>query len=280
MRTEEFTTGLILNEKAITEHDGDLWIEGFAADVALDDQDEYFDAKALEDAARDFMASGNTPLLYHHKPDMQMGEITVLEPRHRPDGRLGLWMKARVDKPAPSHPILADAYQKVARGTMKGLSVAGRFFGEQTPDGWRIGSAKFREVSVTPLPVNSGTLAAVAQKAFEADIDDTKPCTDCEERAAAEGALSGLKETVNAMKGLWDSIQQKSAPTAEQRKKFGMHPGGEFPIWHCGSGPGSVKSALHLAGHSKLPKTKVMAHIRGRASDLGCPIKDGDSHKD
>ena len=83
MRSEDFTTGLILNEKAVTEHDGDLWIEGWAADVSLDDQDEYFAKKALEDAAAEFMASGNTPLLLSHDPKHLMGEVTLLEPRQR-----------------------------------------------------------------------------------------------------------------------------------------------------------------------------------------------------
>lgn len=275
-RTEEFYTDALLGEKAqVSEHDGALWIEGWAADISLDDQDEYFSYDALKAGAEAFVASGNMPLLYHHKPDMQLGEITQFEARQEGD-RAGIWMKARIDP--TNHPILSDVYDKVKRGTMKGLSVAGRFFGEPTANGWKIARAHFRETSVTPFPVNPRTLATVTGKAVEAFED----CGDCEERAKAEQAVTGMRGVVLALETIWEGLQQKSAPTAEQRKKFGMHPGGEFPIWHCGTGPGSVKSALHLAGHSKLPKTKVMAHIRGRASDLGCPqqVKDTDSHKD
>lgn len=265
-----------MDEKAVTERDGDLYIEGWAADVGLDDQDEYFTGEALKAAAAEFMSSGNTPLLFHHKADMQLGEVTLLEPREREPGHWGLWMKARVEKPSDSHPILADAYRKIARGTMKGLSVAGRFFGERTPQGMRLARAKFREISVTPFPVNSATLASVAAKAFPADED-----CGCNDVEAAEQALTGAKALVESLSDLWDAIRGKAAPTAEQRKQYGMSPDGAFPIWHCGSGPGSVKSALHLAGHSKNhSRDSVMAHIRSRAKALGCPIKDTDSHKD
>jgi len=274
LRTEDFFADSILGEKAVViERDGDLWIEGWAADVNIDDQDEFFDGKALEEAAQEFMASGNTPLLYHHRPDQLLGEITVLEPREREPGKTGLWMKARVDQEVAAHPTLGTVYKQIKRGTMKGLSVAGRFFGEPTPKGWRIGRAKFREVSVSPLPINSGTLAAVAGKAF-GEIP-CEPCQQAEEREQALTLLDGLKATRDALQGLWDAMQKKAAPTAEQRKKYGMADG-SFPIWHCGSGPGSVKSALKLAGHGNQPKDKVMAHIRARAKALGCPIKQDD----
>lgn len=267
-QTDFYTDATPMGQKAlVSEHDGDLYIEGWAADIALDDQDEHFTAKALTDAAADFMASGNTPLLFHHKTDMQLGEVTLLEPRRRDNGNLGLWMKARVERPAASHPILSDAYQKIARGTLRGLSVGGRFFGKPSAQGTVLERAKFREISVAPLPVNSTTLASLAAKAFQ---EEPEPCTDCEERAKAEEAVSSLKETVNALGGLWDAMRGKAAPTAEQRKKYGMADG-SFPVWHCGSGPGSVKSAMKLSGHGNQDKAKVLAHIRRRASALGCP---------
>lgn len=195
-REGQFRTESILDQKAIVTEagDGDLIIEGWAADVAVDDLDEYFDEKALTEAASTFMAHGNRPLLFHHKPDMQLGEVLNLEPRTREDGSFGLWMKARVDQPAPSHPVLADAYQKIKRGTMKGLSVAGKWFGEQTPEGWRIVRAAFREISVAPLPVNPNTLAGLAGKAVqEWDDDDPAEAERLLERANA------LADTLEAL---------------------------------------------------------------------------------
>lgn len=207
-RTVNFSINGVLGEKAqVTEEDGDLYIEGWAADITLDDQDEYFSYDALKAAADEFMAQPNRPLLYHHKPDMQLGEIITFEARQTAE-RAGIWMKARVDEPAPSHPILADVYRKVKRGTMKGLSVAGRFFGEPTPNGWRIGRASFRETSVTPFPVHPRTLATVVGKAveeFDAEPDDT------EDRRRAEAALTGLKGTVEVLGSVWEKLESRSA---------------------------------------------------------------------
>jgi hypothetical protein len=79
-----------------------------------------------------------------------------------------------------------------------------------------------------------------------------------------------MKALTESLVDLWEAIRYKSAPTAEQRKKYGMADG-SFPVWHCGSGPGSVKSAMKLSGHGNQDKAKVLAHIRRRASALGCP---------
>lgn len=158
-----------LGQKAVvTEADnGDLYIEGLAADFGMDSVDEAFEPGAFEQAVKDFKASGNMPLLYHHKPSEMLGEVVDLD--LRPDG---LWMKARIDKPAHNSHPLYDVYSKVKRGTMKGLSVAGRFFRRRTADGIKIYRAGLREISVTPLPVNERTLVGAGAKAFADPVSD------------------------------------------------------------------------------------------------------------
>jgi phage head maturation protease len=128
--TDFYTDTAMLGQKAqVTEDNGDLYIEGWAADIAKDDQDETFSFDALKAGAEAFVASGNMPLLYHHKPDLQLGEIIDFEARQ--DGeRSGIWMKARVDGEVRAHPALGAVYGQIKRGSMKGLSVAGRFFTE------------------------------------------------------------------------------------------------------------------------------------------------------
>lgn len=174
---------VVLGDKAqvSTTEDGDLLIEGWASDTGLDQQDEYFTADALANAARDFNAKPNRPLLYHHKPDHQLGEVLSLDAKGE-----GLWFTARIDKPTAGS-WAEDVYSKVKRGTMKGVSVGGKFWRELQPDGKaRIFKADFFETSITPLPVNPRGLMQVAQKAFPTDTPD--------EYAELDAGLQALRD--------------------------------------------------------------------------------------
>lgn len=101
----------------------------------------------------------NPILCFHHKYDMALGvveEATI-------DAR-GLFIRARLDAPEPGT-VFADIYRKVKSGTIKGLSVGGRFKRKPTPSGPRIYSAELVEISVTPLPMEANSLFAVTGKA-------------------------------------------------------------------------------------------------------------------
>lgn len=168
-----FEAGGQLATKAIEDETGDLIFEGLAAPITADDEDEAFEEKALANAIDEFMA-GNRPLLYNHT-GLTLGTVEHLE--HRPG--VGLWMKARVVKPEPGTEA-ADIFTKVKRGAIRGISTAGRFWrravadseksGDPLQEKFRIWKSRFREISLTPIPVHPDALGAVAQKSF-ADLD-------------------------------------------------------------------------------------------------------------
>lgn len=242
-------------EKAVSE-DGDLHIEGIAADYEPDRQGEAFLPGAFDNAIQKYLDAGG-PLCYHHKPSMQLGQVTEMRPT---DG--GLAMKAVI--PKPDDPALLDIYKKIKRGMMRGLSLSGRALQRMTPAGPRIGEIDIQETSITPVPVGPGAMFKVAQKAFPDDYPD--PATNEQLKLYFETQFDDTFNRLNTV------IEKASGPTAEQRKKYGMA-GGEFPIWHCGAGPGGVIAAKSDIGRTKLDKAAVKAHIRRRAKALGCPDK-------
>lgn len=255
-RTEaDFHAEAYLGAKAHVEQqdDGGLVIEGYAATWGEDDQDERFEPGAFDEGIKSFLER-NPLLAYHHDGGKALGRVEHLE--NRSDG---LWMRAHIDPPIDQKGWAAEVIDKIKRGTIRGLSVRGKFHRRVGPDGRiRIWKSGLREISVTPLPVSPESLFAIAGKAFP-DIDE-------DEVAQLEAALDGVKAILDDC----GCDGQKAAPSAEQRKKHGMSDGA-FPVWHCGSGPGSVKSALHLAAHSKThSEESVKAHIRKRAKALGC----------
>lgn len=149
----------IEGKATVLEDGGDLYIEGYASDYGVDRQDEAFEPGAFDQAITDFMK--NPALIYHHDFAKSLGVVEALERRDE-----GLWMRARVDKPAAGS-WAEDVYNKIKRGSIKGLSVGGRFHRRLSPSGPRIHRADLVEISVTPTPVNPRTLFAVAGKAFE-----------------------------------------------------------------------------------------------------------------
>ena len=213
----DFFVDTTLGQKAVvTEGDGgDLWIEGLAADYGMDEQDEAFEDGAFADAVNDFKASGNMPLLYHHKGDQQLGEVTELE--IRPEG---LWMKARIDKPAHNSHPLYDVYTKVKRGTTKGLSVAGRFFRRMSPDGMKIYRANLREISVTPLPVNERTLVAAGAKAFS-DEELAPPTNDADPKTVISKMLTDMKALMAAAEATLENVEVETSKEGQADGEIG-----------------------------------------------------------
>lgn len=187
-QTAEFQYDFILSQKAaeITEDPdtGDLYIEGYASDFDVDRQDEAFEPGAFEEGLKSFMRT-NPVMLYHHKYDHALGQYV--------DARLdekGLWVKGRVDKPAPGS-WAEDVFNKIKRGTIRAFSVGGIFKRRNTPNGPRIFKCDLAEISVTPFPVNPRTtFAVVAGKAFdgvevpEAEADETDAPELTEEQIA------------------------------------------------------------------------------------------------
>lgn len=176
MDQADFNLGVSLPlEKALTETvDGDLLIEGLAADYSVDRQGEAFQPGCFEKAIGKFLERGG-PLMYHHKHDQQLGQVTALESRAD-----GLFIKATIPKPADGSP-LGDIYNKIKRGMMKGVSVFGQCKREMTPNGMRIVDTDLQEISITPMPIGPNTLIGVAQKAFPADF--TEAALSAEEEA-------------------------------------------------------------------------------------------------
>lgn len=164
MHIESFSLeGKALNEPIEVE-DGDLLIEGWAADFSgIDRQGENFTDGAFERGAKAFLA-GSAPLCFHHKAEKVLGK--VLDLREVP-GR-GIWMRARVDGAIRTHPELRTIYNQIKRGTLKGLSVGGFFKRKLTELGTRISDVDLTEVSITAVPIHAKPgFAVVAGKAME-----------------------------------------------------------------------------------------------------------------
>lgn len=256
MAQGDFNLGVTLPlEKALTEtEDGDLIIEGIAADYEPDRVGEAFVPGVFAKAIEAFLSRGG-PLMFHHKHDQQLGQVKELRETDK-----GLFIKAIVPKPADGSP-LRDHYDKIKRGMMRGLSTWGTAIRERTRDGIKIVEVDLQEISVTPLPVGPNAMFNVAAKAFPADF------AEVEDEDAAE-----LRRWFDLRYDELERKLAKASPTAEQRKKYGMA-GGEFPIWHCGDGPGGVGAAKSDLGRTKLSRDAVLAHIRRRAKALGCADK-------
>lgn len=265
-----------LGAKAVTVGDaGDLLIEGYASTWDTDRQGEAFVPGSFKEAIKSFL-DGAAPLLYQHKDGQQLGTVEHLEEREK-----GLWMRARVPQPPQGAP-LRHQYELAKRGMLRGASVRGLM----RKLGNKLRMQDLYEISMTPSPVNAGGLVAVAQKALS-DEDETDPPPPDDAEAVRQWLADRFIEAEEALNEVEARVQKVEAaipdpPAAEeegekaisqeQRDKYGMS-GGEFPIWHCGSGPGGVGAALSDLGRTKLSRSSVMAHIRRRAKALGCTDK-------
>jgi len=172
-----FTYDFTLEGKgAVRDEDDHLILEGLAADFDFDREDEAFEPGAFDEGMKSFM-SRNPIVCYHHKYDLALGQVLEWESKAQ-----GPWVKVRVDRPEP-HTPLADVYNKIKSGVIRGFSIGGRFHRRTDEQGrTRIHKCDVAELSVTPLPINPRTLFAVAGKAFGEDPD----------LDAAEAAISKL----------------------------------------------------------------------------------------
>ena len=160
-----FQADFVLDRKAVHEEDDHLIVEGYAADFGEDREDEAFEPGAFDEGMKAFMQS-NPIVVYHHKYDQPLGTVMEWEKKSQ-----GPWVKVRVERPEPQTP-LADVYNKIKSGIVKGFSIGGRFHRRQDAEGrTRIHRCDVAELSITPLPVNPRTLFAVAGKAFGEDPD-------------------------------------------------------------------------------------------------------------
>jgi HK97 family phage prohead protease len=289
--SREFVLDTLLSEKAVQDpaDNGDLMIEGYAADIGIDRQGEFFEPQAFEASIQEFLDS-NPVLLYHHHNDQQLGMVKALE--SRPDG---LWMKAVVPRPAETSPLL-DVYEKMKRGMMRGLSVRGLF--HRRPGTSRIYKADLAEISVTPFPVNPRTLFAVAQKAYPDEIVEPKPkepeptAPTLDEKAVASletqveeagrvfedlatlmsDVEAGVSPTASELTA--DDFEGKSDASANQRKNWAKSgvamQDGSFPITHCGSDSYSNGAARSRAHSGNASESAIMSHIVKREKALGC----------
>lgn len=164
---QDFQLDTILDAPAkslVEQENGDLVIEGYAANYEIDRAGEFFVPGVFKKAIDTYLARG-APLLYHHKLDRQLGQVIEAEEREH-----GMWVKAIVPKPVEDWAV--DVYNRVRRGMTKGLSVRGNWTPIPTARGGRIGDADIIEVSITPTPVQAGALFSLAGKAL-ADYEPT-----------------------------------------------------------------------------------------------------------
>lgn len=154
--------------KSLDEDDGDIIIEGYAADFEVDRQGERFLENAFDDACRK-AENGKIPLLLEHNNNMPLGLVEELAV-HR--GK-GLWTKARITAKAAAEAWdgAKGKIEMIRRGVMKGLSVRGHSWGRMTPTGPEIGHIDLAEISVTPVPVQPGALFAVTKKSLDYAVD-------------------------------------------------------------------------------------------------------------
>lgn len=208
----EFQLDFLLDQKAastvITEDEnGDLYIEGYAADFEVDRQDEAFEPGAFAAGLKSFMDT-NPIMLYHHQYDKALGQYV--------DARLdqkGLWVKGRVDKPAPGS-WAEDVVQKIKTGTIRGFSVGGIFKRRVNAETGRpsIFHCDLAEISVTPFPVNPRTMFAVAGKAFEGVEIPSLPEVDGEVRAEDEELVA---YAVAELQRVFDRIEKRQKPQGD-----------------------------------------------------------------
>lgn len=180
-----FTFDFALDADARVELDGKaLRIEGYAAGFSRDRENEAFERGVFDKGLEKYFAR-NPILCYHHHTDQALGVVEEA----KLDGK-GLFVKARLDDPEPGTP-LADVYNKVKSGTIKGFSVGGLFKRKMTPKGVRIHEADVAEISVTPVPMEPGSLFALAGKAFGVDEELDAELAALEKFSAAVDLLEG-----------------------------------------------------------------------------------------
>ena len=210
-----FEYNFILDGKAVDDKpkptieeldDGALLIEGYASDFGLDRENEAFEPGAFERGIKSFIET-NAPLCYHHKRDVQLGEVVEAQTDDH-----GLKIKARIDPTEPGTE-LRNIWNRIKAGSMKGLSVGGFFRRKLTDKGWRIHDVDLTEISVTPVPVNPRTtFAVVAGKAFDGVEIPRLPSEAGDVREEDEWAVA---EAVAILTRVFDAIEKRGQKKPE-----------------------------------------------------------------
>lgn len=188
----------LIGAKSVTVDDsGDLIIEGYAATWEKDRQGEAFVPGSFRETIKSFL-SGAAPLLYQHKDGAQLGTVEHLEEREK-----GLWMRARAPEPPEGSP-LRHPWMLAKRGMLRGVSVRGLM----RKVGDKIGMQDLYECSMTPLPVNAGGLASVAQKALS---DETDPPPPDDAEAVSQWLADRFKEADEALNEVEARVEKMEA---------------------------------------------------------------------
>lgn len=239
-----FTFDFALDGKAVVAEvpeESGLRIEGYAAGFNTDRMDEAFLPGAFEKSLKTYMET-NPILCYHHHYDQALGVVEDA----KLDGK-GLFVKARLDAPEPGTP-LADVYNKVKSGTIKGFSVGGIFKRKQTPRGPRIHTADIAEISVTPLPMEPGSLFALAGKAFGTEPDLEEAARMLQQLDALGSVLNSLEEATG--KAMASGYMRNEKPTLTT--------------------PGDVAKAVDRAASGVEEEEALREHIMCAAKQMDC----------
>jgi len=178
---------------------GDLVIRGYAAVwEGIDREGENFSSGAFSRGVKAFL-EGQAALCFHHKTSKVLGRVLQLK-----EDEKGLYMVARVDGAVRSHPELRTYYEQVKNGTLRGLSVGGFF----RRNGRKITAVDLTEVSVTGVPIHSGT-------GF--DVTEVKALRD--EPTGVDAVLAGLDrlEARDALRGVRLEAAELRADIAAER---------------------------------------------------------------
>lgn len=165
----DFERDLFLDSEhvATKASENELVVEGYFATYDLDHQKERWVPNSFGPAIKAFMKNPSRPVLYEHKRELgQFGTVDHLE--ERPGG---LWGRMRL--PRPSSGVLRQAWEAVAAGITRGVSVHAPMMMSRQSDGTAVLIPKrIKEFSITPFPINETSVVAVATKAFADDTDD------------------------------------------------------------------------------------------------------------
>lgn len=188
--------------------DGALLIQGVAANLTVDDEEEAFEPGVLEDGVK---ALKGASILYHHRSGHALGQVLDTE-LARDGDKMELHVKGRIDKPQGGW--ADDVVHKIKTGSIHGLSVGGKFFKRLTENGWRIYKARLRELSVTPYSISPETnFSVVAGKAF-AEVEENEeapPASGDELTPEDTKALAEIDAALDEMSAGTDSLRARWA---------------------------------------------------------------------
>lgn len=181
------TLDFAFDKKAVGS-DGSIIIEGIAATLQPDREGDVIERGAMERAIPAYMR--NPLLIWYHRFEDVLGQVEKAEVTSQ-----GLFVRARVEKPAETSPLFA-VYEKIRRGVIRAFSIGARFKKKLGPGGVTIiTDIDWAETSVAPIGIQPGALFTVTgQKSF-ASLDDEL------ERLAALGTNT-LDADLAALRGL------------------------------------------------------------------------------